>query len=70
VVLGFVAVRTRFHIFTWVLLVPAVAYAVHHASKRWPRLGPWLDLAWTALVLLGALDVSFEMWRAINTIRT
>lgn len=67
-VLGVMTVRTRFHGFTWVLLIVALAYAAQHAGRRWPRLAPWLDRLWSAAVVLAVVDVSFEMWRAIASL--
>ena len=67
-ILGFVGVRTRFHIVVWVLSVVAIRIAVEDAAQRWPQAAPWLERAWTGLVLLGMADVGFEMIRAIQLI--
>ncbi len=68
IVLGLVNVRTRFHIISWVMLIAAARVAMEDASDRHPRLARWLELAWTAAVLAGAVDVSFEMIRVIGRI--
>lgn len=65
VVLGLVGVRTRFHIVSWVLLVVGVRSAVESAQQRWPQAGRWLEAAWSLAVVLGVVDVSFEMVRLI-----
>lgn len=68
VVVGFAVVRTRFHLVSWALLVVGVRLAMESAEHRFPRLRPWLAIAWAGAVVLGVLDVSFEMVRAIRTI--
>lgn len=67
-VLGLAIVRTRFHIFTWVLLVAGVRGALEAASERHPRWSKPLELGWTTAVALGAVDVSIDMVRTISTI--
>ncbi len=66
VVLGLAIVRTRFHIVSWVMLVVAVRVAIEEASNAYPRTQRWLEIIWAAGVLLGLIDVSFEMVRTIR----
>jgi hypothetical protein len=66
VVVGLLSVRTRFHIVSWALLVASVRVGVEDAATRWPRAERWLELVWTAGVVLGVVDVSFEMVRLIR----
>lgn len=66
VVLGLAIVRTRFHIISWGLLVVSVRVALEDATRRWPRGRRWLEALWASAVLLGLVDVSFEMIRLIQ----
>ena len=68
VVVGLVGVRTRFHLVSWALLVVAIRSVAEIAVEEHPRLRPWLGAAWGGAVVLGMIDVSFEMIRAIATI--
>lgn len=70
VVVGLVGVRTRFHQASWALLVVGVRSVVETAEERFPWLRPWVAAAWGGAVVLGVVDVSFEMVRAIATIRS
>jgi len=63
VVLGVAIVRTRFHLLSWVMMVVAVRIATEDVIERHPRLRLWMELAWTGAILLGLVDVSFEMLR-------
>lgn len=65
-VLGLAIVRTRFHVVTWALLVVSVRTAVEDAASLYPKSRRWLEWIWSACVLLGLADVSFEMVRLIR----
>lgn len=67
-VLGLVTVRTRFHVVSWALMVVGLRVAVEDAMQRYPRARFWLELAWTAGIILGLVDVSFEMLRHLRSI--
>lgn len=68
VVLGLQIVRTRFHIVAWALLVASLRVVVEDAQGRYPRARGWLEAVWAACVVLGVVDVSFEMVRVIRTL--
>ncbi|WP_430647033.1 hypothetical protein [Agromyces sp. GXS1127] len=66
ILLGFRIVRTRFHVASWALMVVAVRIGVEDFARRHPRARFWLEAAWTVCILLGLVDVSFEMFRHIR----
>lgn len=66
IIVGFVGVRTRFHIATWALLTVSVRVAVEDLAAKRPRAQRWLELLWGICVVLGVLDSSLEMLRLIR----
>lgn len=66
IVLGLVTVRTRFHDISWVLLVVALRVVVEDVTERHPRLGRWVEAAWTVGVVVGVADVSLDMVRVVR----
>lgn len=68
IIVGFAIVRTRFHVISWVLMVAGVRVAVEDFQERRPRLGRWLEWAWTGAVLLSVADVTRDMLQTIRLI--
>lgn len=66
VVLGLAVVRTRFHVISWTMMVVGLRIAAEDFMTRYPRARIWVEIAWTACVLLGLADVSFEMVRHLR----
>lgn len=67
-VVGLAGVRTRFHVVSWALLVVGIRSVAEAAVQQHRWLRPWLAVAWAGAVVLGVVDVSMEMVRAIRTI--
>jgi hypothetical protein len=66
IVLGLAIVRTRFHVVSWAMFVVGLRIAAEDAMERHPRTKIWIEIAWTACILLGLVDVSFEMVRHLQ----
>jgi hypothetical protein len=66
IVLGLAIVRTRFHVVSWALMVVGLRVAAEDAMARHPRVKLWIEIAWSACILLGLVDVSFEMVRHLQ----
>ena len=69
VVLGLAIVRTRFHVVSWAMMVVGLRIAAEDAMARHPRARLWIEIAWSACILLGLIDVSFEMFRHLQGFR-
>lgn len=67
IVLGLAIVRTRFHVVSWAMFVVGLRIAAEDASARYPRAKLWIEIAWTACILLGLIDVSVEMVRHLQS---
>lgn len=66
IVLGFAIVRTRFHVVSWVLMIVSIRLVLEDAAERYPRARRWLEITWTALILLGLADCSIDMFRDLQ----